>query len=418
MLNSFLDSLGGLILEIGPLMIFGLAVAGLLHLLVTEEMVLRQLGRPGWRSVLRATSFAIPLPLCSCSVVPVAASLRRKGASSGSTVSFLIAAPQIGADSFLLTQGLLGPFFAVYRLLTSLVTALVAGLLLDWSRLELAPLPAAAPAAPGRRLVWWREFLQHVQELVGSLADNLLVGLVLATLILVLLPDGWLGSMQGLSPWVSMLVMLAVGLPLYVCATASTPIAAALVLKGLHPGAALIFLLAGPATNMVTMVMLKGSLGWRVLLIYLATIAGFALGAGWLLGIVQPDLAAGLSHVHQHGDPTAWYQWAGAGLLGLLLARHYLARLRRRLGSTGAAAAGTELDLTVRGMTCEHCAGRVEKAVLATGLVDILLLDVGQGRLRVRLRDSNTPDKVRARLAAVLAEAGYEVPATVAATDS
>jgi uncharacterized membrane protein YraQ (UPF0718 family)/copper chaperone CopZ len=406
---TFLQQLGGLALDIGPLLVFGLSVAGLLHLLVTEETVLRHLGKPGWLSVLRSTLFAVPLPLCSCSVVPVAASLRRKGASDGATVSFLIAAPQIGADSYLLTQGLLGPFFAIYRLLTSLLTALFAGLILDLSRIPLGRAPQNVDPRQAVRQGAWREFRSHVEELVASLANNLLVGLLLATLILVLLPDGWLASWQGHSPWISMFAMLAIGLPLYVCATASTPIAAALVLKGLHPGAALVFLLAGPATNMVTMVMLKGSLGWRALGVYLGTISVMALAAGWLLGFLKPDLAAHISHVHEHGG-ASWYEWAGAALMGFLLLQHYSrVWLRRRKAVSSELTNLNVLELMVSGMTCAHCAGRVESAARDTQVVDVLSVDPGTGLVQLRILDGHSVAEVRRRLAAALQEAGYDL---------
>lgn len=410
MLSSFLEPLGRLALEIAPLLVFGLSVAGLLHLFVTEATVLRHLGRPGWRAVLSSTLIAVPLPLCSCSVVPVAASLRRKGASDGATVSFLIAAPQIGADSYLLTLGLLGPFFAVYRLLCSLFTALTAGFLLDFKGIPITRPREAEEAARPRRGRVLQEFFAHVEELVGSLANNLLLGLVLATLILALLPDGWLASWQGHSPWLSMLAMLAIGLPLYVCATASTPIAAALVAKGLHPGAALVFLLAGPATNMVTMVMLKGSLGWRALGVYLGTISTFALAAGWLLGRFSLEGATRLAHPHEHAAGS-WLSWAGAAVMAGLLLRHYLRVWRRRRPpSVGVRSESGVVDLVVEGMTCEHCAGRVEQAARESGLVDVVGVDPGTGRLSVRLLDGRKLTEVRRGLAQRLAAAGYSLP--------
>lgn len=405
-LNQLLD----LSLEMGPLLLFGLAVAGLLHVLVSEEMVLRHLGGRGWRSVVKATAFGIPLPLCSCSVVPVAASLRRKGAGDGAAVSFLIGAPQIGADSFLLTQGLLGPFFALFRVAASMATALVAGLLVDAVR----PEPSVAPAGTGSSAVRgpaWREFTTHVMELVGSLANNLLAGLVLAALILALLPDGALASWQGDNPWLAMVAALLVGLPLYVCATASTPIAAALVLKGLHPGAALVFLLAGPATNLVTLVLLRGSLGMRSLGIYLGTIAVMALLAGWILGLLRPDLAVHLAEqmAHRHECGPGWLEWTGSAVMALLLLWHYLRRWRapRAAAPQEAATVATDWTVEVEGMTCEHCAGRVQGAVGRAGVGQVLWVDAATGRMGLRPDPALPREEVRSRLAACLEEAGY-----------
>jgi uncharacterized membrane protein YraQ (UPF0718 family) len=410
MLDRILNQLLDLSLEMGPLLLFGLAVAGVLHVMVSEEMVLRHLGGRGWRSVLKATAFGIPLPLCSCSVVPVAASLRRKGAGDGAAVSFLIGAPQIGADSFLLTQGLLGPFFALFRVVASLATALVAGLLVDAVRKDV-PAAEAGPRSAAARGPVLREFAAHVMELVGSLANNLILGLVLAALILALLPDGALAAWQGDNPWLSMVAALLVGLPLYVCATASTPIAAALVLKGLHPGAALVFLLAGPATNLVTLVLLRGSLGVRSLGIYLGTIAVMALLAGWILGVLRPDLSVHLAQqlAHRHECGPGWLEWTGGVGMGLLLLAHYL---RRWLGPRPAAPVGSatgagDWTVEVEGMTCEHCAGRVQTAVGRAGLGEVLWVDAAAGRLCLRPDPARPSPEVRTRLAACLEEAGY-----------
>jgi uncharacterized membrane protein YraQ (UPF0718 family) len=410
MLERILNQLTSLSLEMGPLLLFGLAVAGLLHVLVSEEMVLRHLGGRGWKSVVKATAFGIPLPLCSCSVVPVAASLRRKGAGDGAAVSFLIGAPQIGADSYLLTQGLLGPAFALFRVGASLATALVAGLLVDVARPASPPVVSqSAPLAP--RGPMWREFGAHVMELVGSLANNLLLGLVLAALILALLPDGALAAWQGESPWLSMLAALLVGLPLYVCATASTPIAAALVLKGLHPGAALVFLLAGPATNLVTLVLLRGTLGTRALGIYLGSIAGMSLLGGWVLGWMIPDLAVRLAEqlAHQHDCGPGWLELLGTAGMGLLLLVHYAGRIRgpRRVGDGHKPASASEWIVEVEGMTCEHCAGRVMSAVGGAGLGEVLWVDAASGRLCLRPGADADSASLRSRLAQCLEQSGY-----------
>jgi len=397
-----------LALIIAPLLLFGLAIAGVLHVLIREELVVRHLGRPGWRSVVWATLVAVPLPLCSCSVVPVVASLRRKGASDGASVSFLVAAPQIGADSFLLTQGLMGLPFACYRMAASFATALTAGLALDAGRPD-APARSAPPRSVRPHPL--PEFVRHVRELVGSLADNLLIGLVVAALILVFLPDGLLTDWQGRGPWLSMAAMAAIGIPLYVCATASTPIAAALVAKGLHPAGALVFLLAGPATNLVTLVMLKSSLSTRAIAVYLGAIAGVALLAGWLMQPLGLSLTLDLDAHHQHDGVAGGGQLLACLVLGVLLADHYLGRLRRRQAPAEAPVPDSDrrrLELAVTGMTCAHCAGRVEAALRGTGLVEEVRVDLAAGRVRVVLSRLAAGDP-RPDLAAAVVEAGYEV---------
>lgn len=274
---------------------------------------------------------------------------------------------------------------------------------LPWRRRERDRPRSGGPA--------WREFTTHVMELVGSLANNLLAGLVLAALILALLPDGALASWQGDNPWLAMVAALLVGLPLYVCATASTPIAAALVLKGLHPGAALVFLLAGPATNLVTLVLLRGSLGMRSLGIYLGTIAVMALLAGWILGLLRPDLAVHLAEqmAHRHECGPGWLEWSGSAVMALLLLWHYLRRWRapRAAAPQKAATAATDWTVEVEGMTCEHCAGRVQGAVGRASVGQVLWVDAATGRLGLRPDPALPREEVRSRLAACLEEAGY-----------
>lgn len=413
MWSAFLDQLSQLVLTISPLLLFGLAVAGLLHVFISEELVVRHLGKPGWRSVWWATLVGVPLPLCSCSVVPVVASLRRKGASDGASVGFLISAPQIGADSFLLTQGLMGLGFACYRIGTAFVTALTAGLLIDAGQGGALPPPASPALAdrPGDSRP--RRFWQHIQELVASLANNLLIGLLLAALILVVLPDGLLADWQGESPWLAMLIALGVGVPLYICATASTPIAAALVVKGLHPGAALVFLLTGPATNMVTLVMLRTSLGRRAITIYLASICVVALLAGWLLGVLDVQLSLNVAGSHIHGGLIAWWSRLAVVALGGLLLLHYGRLLRARLDRR--TAQGREMNvrnltLDVIGMTCAHCAGRVDQALRGTDLVEELEVDVAAGQARLVLK-AELSSEARQRLVQAVVAAGYTVPA-------
>jgi uncharacterized membrane protein YraQ (UPF0718 family)/copper chaperone CopZ len=412
MMTLVLEQAWNLALEISPLMVLGLSVAGLLHVLVPEDAVERHLGRAGWRAVLKSTALAIPLPLCSCSVVPVVASLRRKGASTGASVSFLVAAPQIGADSFLLTQGLFGPLFALWRIAAAALTALLAGFMLDG--LGKTAAGRVLPTAGAR--IQWRQapaaFLRHVMELVGAMSSNLIIGVALAALILSFLPEGQLARWQGESPWVSMFAMLLIGLPMYVCATASTPIAAALVAKGLHPGAALVFLLAGPATNLVTMVMVRGSLGWKALWVYLGSITAVALGAGWLLG--ETGFAPMLAEqcLHDHGG-ALWWQVAGSLLLGGLMLRHYWAEARQRWAKPKPVEdSSAELTLTVLGMTCAHCAGRVDQAIRASGLASQIQVDLGRQQVRMVPATGGDMglDALRREVSRLVVQAGYEVP--------
>ncbi|MEM7310516.1 MAG: SO_0444 family Cu/Zn efflux transporter [Planctomycetota bacterium] len=305
----------------GPWLLVGFVLAGFLRIALPAKLVYRHLGKDNWRSVLTAAVAGVPIPLCSCSVLPTAMSLRKSGASKGATASFLISTPETGVDSIGVTWALMDPLMTVVRPVAALVTALGSGLLVNvLVKTGLAPDP---PAEEGEALAakahdhghdhghdhdhdhdhdqshGHSHSHDHPEEERGSvplralryafgpLLDDLtpwfVFGLALSGLIAVLVPEGFFTTAAS-SGWIAMLAMLAIGVPIYVCATASTPIAAALVAKGLDPGAALVFLLAGPATNLATIAVVRGFLGGRVLLAYLASIALFSLGCGALLG--------------------------------------------------------------------------------------------------------------------------------------
>ncbi len=430
MLESFATILLNLYLDIAPLLLFGFLVAGFLHLLVTEENVVRHLGARDGLSVLKSTLFAIPLPLCSCSVVPVVASLRRKGASPGASVSFLVAAPQVGADSYLLTHGLLGLPFALYRLLASLITSLCAGFfenLLPESKRTAAEGDVAAETpgeteTAGRATnppgLWARirGLPAYLMELLGSLANSLLVGLVLAALIIAIIPDNLLSDLLEGRSWISMLLMLAVGIPMYVCATASTPLAAAFVLKGVSPGAALVFLLTGPATNIVTLSMLSRSLGRRPVLIYLLSISVVAVAAGLVLDLAPSGMFSITSPAEMEHPEGLWYKAVAGVLLAAMLLRYYLERLRGRMRAgrearmpmTGEAT--TERSrLRVLGMSCAHCAGRVEEAVKALNMVENIRVDHAADLLEYSIIPGSASSRVEEQVRQAVEEAGYDV---------
>ncbi len=308
-----------LLAQMAPYLLFGFLIAGVLHVFFPLSWIARHLGKSNVASVVKAVILGIPLPLCSCGVIPAAILLRKKGASTGAVISFLIATPITGVDSILATYALMGPFFMFFRVLASACTALVAGLLanLVLSRTpvthEKIDLPkscchACSPVSEdaavvkatkgiGARIV---EGLRYsFFELLGDIWRWLLMGLVIAGAISYLVPDTLIEAAlgHGLLP---MVIMLFVGIPMYVCATGSLPIAAALMMKGMSPGAALVFLLAGPATNTVTITVVAKELGKSSATLYVLVIALGALAAGAILDVVWPN-AAVLMRAHEHG---------------------------------------------------------------------------------------------------------------------
>ncbi|MEL4305985.1 SO_0444 family Cu/Zn efflux transporter [Methanococcoides sp. LMO-2] len=305
--------------EAAPYLLLGFGIAGLLHVFVPDDKVMQYLGSSAgkFRSVINASFLGVPLPLCSCGVVPAALSLRKRGATKGATLSFLISTPQTGVDSIAITYALLDPIMTVFRPVATFITAVVAGVaenMLNLSKdgvdklsgkaapLNALPMFSAEPDSCGCSSCGPHEekagsFVQKVKsglkyayiELLGEIGFWLIVGVVVAGIISYVVPENLVGNYLG-GGIASMLLALIVGIPLYICATASTPLAAVLILKGMSPGAAFVFLLAGPATNAATITMVLKFLGRRTTAVYLASIALCAVVCGLVLDQIYSRL--------------------------------------------------------------------------------------------------------------------------------
>ncbi len=353
-----------------PYLLLGIVVAGAMHVMLPVGFVSDKLGQPGVGSVFKAAALGVPLPLCSCGVVPVAASLKKSGASPGSVVSFLVTTPTSGVDSILATYSLLGLPIAIARVVASFIIGLFAGLATTFSLKKGDAKEESTPSnaeedhhKKGNKIVQASAYA--FGELMGGIARPLLLGSLLGGIITYFLPAGILEQYVG-KGFLSYLVMLAVGIPLYVCASGSIPLAAALLVKGISPGAALIFLIAGPATNAATVTVISGMLGKRALFIYLAFLILGSLAAGAATDAIFAQfptlLAASPIHSHVHGEGgLSILEWITGGGLLLLAGYHtvkpYVARLRAKKG-------GDEMfTVKVPDMTCNHCAGAITKAV-------------------------------------------------------
>jgi uncharacterized membrane protein YraQ (UPF0718 family) len=282
---DFWDTVG----EMSPYLLFGFLVAGILSVLISQRIVERHLGGRGIWPLLKASVLGIPLPLCSCGVIPVSMSLHKHGASKGSTISFLLSTPQTGVDSIFVTLSLLGPIFAIFRPLLALVTGLVGGGLVDIFGQEQPKSQTAIQECTDEccrdgkvsaRLAGGLKY--GFVTLPRDIGKAMLVGLIVAAIISAVVPDNFFAERLGTGIF-AMVVMMLLGIPVYVCATASVPVAAALILKGLTPGAALVFLMTGPATNAASLVTVWKTLGRRTAITYLFTVAGCALLGGILL---------------------------------------------------------------------------------------------------------------------------------------
>ena len=352
--------------EMSPYLLLGFLMAGILHAFVPQQIYIRHLSQNNFRSVLMASLFGIPLPLCSCGVIPTAMSLRRSGASNGATVAFLISTPQTGVDSILATWSLMGAPFAIIRPFVAFITSLMGGTLVNWFTKDKSnniSCEECVEEVPKRFLQRCIEALRY--GYVGMMQDIgkwLVIGLLIAGLITLFLPDNFFTAFQAY-PILNMLIVLAFAMPMYLCATGSIPIAVALMIKGLTPGAALVLLMAGPATSMASILVVNKVLKRKVLMLYLLAIIGgailFGLGIDYLLpaewftlGLVERG-----SHAACHAHETSWWKWASSIMLILLLLNAYLHRGKKQ------AQTATERVFKIKGMSCNHCANNVQKGL-------------------------------------------------------
>jgi uncharacterized membrane protein YraQ (UPF0718 family)/copper chaperone CopZ len=367
---AFLLSIWETLREMAPYILFGFFVAGVLSVLIEPELVERHLGGRGFGQVAKAALFGVPLPLCSCGVIPVAASLRRHGAGAGATTSFLISTPQTGVDSIMVTLSLLGPVFAVFRPVISFISGLIGGSLASIFGSEDTAREATRPVCDGgcgahdaRGNAFLRMMRYGFVTLPRDLNRALLIGVAVAGLIAALVPDDFFAAYLG-GGIVSMLVMMAVGIPVYVCATASVPIAAVLIAKGVSPGAALVFLMTGPATNAATITTVWRIMGRRTAAIYLATVAVCAIAAGLMLDYLYEAASVPVVAAMPRMIPGAVKTASAVVLLGVLIGAFFW---RTKVGTEVMSEDTTEkLKLAIEGMTCDHCARSIRRALMET----------------------------------------------------
>lgn len=465
--------------RMAPYLLLGFLIAGILYIWIKPSFIQRHLGTGRFLPVVKTALFGVPLPLCSCGVIPVAASLRRRGATKGATSAFLLSTPQTGVDSIAVTYSLLGGFFAVFRAVAALVSGLAGGFLISAldDNGDTADETREGPTASAKENATsaasnldatsnccggacgidvssapdgssngtdgnadagnggWRAGLRYgFNVLPRDIGRALAIGVIIAGAVGVFAPADLFVDLPG-GTWTQMIFMMLAGIPVYVCATASVPVAAALILKGISPGAALVFLITGPATNAATISTIWKVMGRKTAVIYLSIVAVTALLSGTLVDFVltrAPDLQPG--HLHVHGL-TPLEITAGFFLMGMLLYAY------RPIRATQTAPAGTAFPpaspssaesspfdtsppaadpppppavtadtltirtLTVSGMHCSHCADTVRSNI--ADLPGVKAVDVNLESGTVRLSGHRIDmDRVKQ----VIRELGYKTP--------
>ncbi|PTN09860.1 SO_0444 family Cu/Zn efflux transporter [Mangrovibacterium marinum] len=426
---EYLNELVYLLNEMAPWLLLGLIFAGLLKVFFPQDKVQRYMGKPNAKSAVNASLLGIPMPLCSCGVIPTGISFFRNGASKGATNSFLISTPQTGVDSIFATYSMLGWVFAILRPIVAFLTGIVGGILTNIlvkekptpkvaskpaftgfamarpsAQAEVRSLLSAAPQArtkPSNGASCndascgchddkpkGNAFVQATHyafiELLQDIAKWLIIGFLLAALIAVILPNDFFTRFQGLG-FLEILVILAASVPIYICATGSIPIAAVLLLKGVSPGAALVFLMAGPATNMATISVIGNTMGRKSLLVYLGTIIGGATLFGLLINWLIPAdfILNQVMHIHsgEHEMLPQWLQISSSVvLIGSLILGYFYQRFEKNKQKTSTMALKT---LKVEGMTCSHCEASITRNLMKLDGIDEVVADKNSSEVKV-----------------------------------
>ena len=363
-MRDFLMSLLRVVCEMSPYLLLGFLIAGILHVFVPQGFYTKYLSKGNKWAVLWAALLGVPLPLCSCGVIPTAIGLRNEKASKGAVASFLIATPQTGIDSILATFSLLGLGFAIIRPVAALITGVCGGFLVN--RLvkedeDVVDAVANCRVETGNKI--WRVLKYAYFEMMQNIGGRLLIGLLVAALIQVAIPDEFFLNF-GKQPLLQMLVILVIAVPMYVCSTGSIPVAAALMMKGLSPGAAFVMLMAGPAVNLASILVVRKAMGRKFTWIYLLVIVVFSL----LFGMLVNAMGIGVTPMAEDDacctDPSvlpSTFKLICASVLTLLIIFALLMKFFERF--THKAVDPDTTVYTVEGMNCSHCEAAVVRAV-------------------------------------------------------
>lgn len=379
--------------EMAPFLLLGFLFAGLLKAFFPADRVVKFMGKRNFRSVVNAAVLGVPMPLCSCGVIPTSISFFRNGASRGATTSFLISTPQTGVDSILATYAMLGLPFAIIRPVVAFLTGILGGVannLLVKEKEEVKTYNSVSEVAHLTFIQKIKVIFQYgFGELLEDILKWLLIGLGVAALLSLVIPDSFFTQYVG-NQWIEMLIVLAAAAPMYICATGSIPLAAVLLMKGMSPGAALVLLMAGPATNIATMMVISNTMGKKTFAVYLGSIVGGALISGFLVNTFMPADWFMVSHVHNHNHSEAgsWINLTTAVLLTVLMAlaawnkwfKHLILKKKNIMKESENQYYTT---IAVEGMTCNHCRMTVEKNLASLEGIEEVTVDLPTGQVKI-----------------------------------
>jgi len=403
MLLDFLTNLWAVTESLGVWFLFGLLIAALLHGFVPASLFKRWLGKNSFFNVIKAAFIGVPMPLCSCGVVPTVIALKKKGASNSSCLSFLVSTPQTGVDSLLVSASFLSWPFAIFKLVSAFAIGIIGGGIHHILQKKHAPQTISDNEdieTPHLRPSFKELYDFAVNDLFYNLWKWMLAGIVAAALISTFVSADFLGNSLFADPLYGSLAALFLSIPLYVCATSSVPIAAALVLKGMSPAVAIVFLIAGPATNIATIGLIYKSFGKLFTGVYLASVSiGSIICAVFFSSVITINLPG---TAHHHGGSNL-LELTGAVLFSLIIASFAFRDFKNWLIAKRSSA-DSSITLNVDGMSCQGCVGKIRKAIIDGGLGTVVTGDTEAKTLTVAGNDLD-----QEKLTTVITKNGFTV---------
>jgi len=384
MIFDILNHIYILFTEMAPYLLLGLIFVGVLNFLVSKEQIIKHVGKPDFSSIIKAALIGIPLPLCSCGVVPTAIYMKKNGATSAASISFLISTPQTGIDSILATYGMMGPIFAIYRPFVSLIMGIIGGSIVQIfdnkidNKKSSNSLPRFINLNSFDTKKPKESFTNRIRnsakyafvEFLDDISYQFIVGLIIAALIAYFLPTEFIINSRLNSGIIGMFLVLVVAVPMYVCATASIPVAITLMMKGFSPGVAFVFLVAGPATNAASLAIIYKTIGKKLTIIYLSSILVLSIVFGlildWIFNYFNLDVSSVLIHHHHHSDGNSFLTYIlslSSIIFFVILVSSIYRKVSKKYFTNKKANANQESVLNIYGMTCNHCVSNVSNTL-------------------------------------------------------
>lgn len=375
---DFLAQVWFVFVEMSPYLLLGISFVAILDFFVKKDFISRQVNKNNIASIVKTAIFGVPLPLCSCGVIPTSVYLKKSGASKPSVVSFLISTPQTGIDSIIATYGLLGPIFAIFRPIAAFAMGIFGGIVTMWysknhfdkrnnskDEFNFESIEINNPVNNTIPIRLKKSLRYAFIEFIDDISNQFLFGLLIAGAISYFVPDDFFSSLFKGNELLAMLSVIVFAIPMYVCATGSIPIALSLMMKGLSPGVAYVFLVAGPVTNAASLNILRKVLGNKLLILYVLTVAFTSIIFGyllnWIFEVTSVNPHTQMSHLHLHSNNFTTLDYIFATIFLILIVssvyRKYFIKHKENTMEN------TAKTYKIEGMTCNHCVMNVERAI-------------------------------------------------------